>query len=219
MKALKTLSACALIVLLLAGCGGSPADDYFPLKEGLSRTYSIDGAIVKTVENFEVRKLDRKKVIPQKIDLNGVTSFSFIRETNKGQVLFATQTSKSAEPEILDTLVYIYKEPFKSGTSWEKDFTTTVMMESVTFPLTYVVQNKKETVTVPAGTFEKCMKVVAKGEVERDKGLLGTVKINIVKTDWYAPKVGLVKSVLHKSGNHMLIQDEESITQLTGYKK
>ncbi|MDZ7796704.1 MAG: hypothetical protein U5N56_06535 [Candidatus Marinimicrobia bacterium] len=61
--------------------------------------------------------------------------------------------------------------------------------------------------------------MVGRGEIEREKGLLGTVKVTIVKTDWYAPKVGLVKSIFHKTGNHMLVTEVKSITQLTGYKK
>jgi hypothetical protein len=93
------------------------------------------------------------------------------------------------------------------------------MMEEVSVPMTYEVQKGKETVTVPAGTFDKCIKVVGKGEVEREKGLFGTVKLTVVKTEWYADKVGLIKSVLHKSGNHMLISDEDVITQLTSYEK
>jgi hypothetical protein len=219
MKKLAMILMIGFAVSLFWGCGGSAADDYFPLKEGLSRTYSIDGATVQTVENFKARKLEKKKVIPQKIETNGSTSFIFIRETSKGQMLYAKQASNTAEPVLVDTTVYIYKEPFKPGTKWGGDITTTVMMETVTFPLNFEVQKQKETVTVPAGTFEKCVKVVGKGEIEREKGLLGTVKVTIVKTDWYAPKVGLVKSVFHKSGNHMLVTEVNSITQLTGYKK
>ncbi len=207
------------ILMLLTYTGILLAEDYVPLKKGLTRTYSIDGQTTKTVQNFEERKLGKKKVVPQKIEVNGSITFVFIRETKMGQILFATQGMDDTEPVILDTLVYINKTPFKTGTTWIEDYTTIVMLESVTFPLTYVVQKSKETVTVPAGTFEKCIKVIAKGEVERDKGLLGTVKVTIVKTDWYEQKIGLVKSAIHKSGNHMLIQEEKTITQLTGYKK
>jgi hypothetical protein len=194
------------------------ADDYLPLKKGLKRTYSINGSTIKTVENFEERKLGKKKVVPQKIEVNGATSFIFIQETRKGQVLYAEQAADAAEPTLLDELVYLNKE-LKTGNTWEGTFKTTLMMEEVSVPMTYEVQKGKETVTVPAGTFDKCIKVVGKGEVEREKGLFGTVKLTVVKTEWYADKVGLIKSVLHKSGNHMLISDEDVITQLTSYEK
>lgn len=216
---MKKLVTCLLVLFLFTTNGILLADDYLPLKKGLKRTYTINGEATQTVENFEERKLGKKKVVPQKIDINGLTSFMFVRDTKKGQVLFAKQDANDSEPVILDTLVYLNKGDLKSGTTWKRDYTTTLMMEKVTFPLTYEVQKNKETVTVPAGTFEKCIKVVAKGETEREKGLLGTIKLSVVKTEWYADKVGLVKSVLHKSGNHMLIADEETITQMTSYEK
>jgi len=215
---MKKITMVMFIIFLLTGASMLFADDYVPLKEGLKRTYSIDGTTTKIVENFEVRKLGKKKVVPQKIDVNGVTSFIFIQETKKGQVLYAKQSADDTEPIILDTLIYLNKD-FKSGSTWIRDYTTTLMMEKVTFPITYEVQKGKETVTVPAGTFDKCVKVVAKGEIEKNKGLLGTVKLMIDVTEWYDEKIGLVKSVVHKSGNHMLISEEKSITQLTSFEK
>jgi hypothetical protein len=188
------------------------------LKKGLKRTYSINGSTIKTVENFEERKLGKKKVVPQKIEVNGATSFIFIQDSKKGQVLYAEQGADAAEPTLLEDLVYLNKE-LKTGNTWEGTFKTTLMMEEVSVPMTYEVQKGKETVTVPAGTFDKCIKVIGKGEVEREKGLFGTVKLTVVKTEWYADKIGLIKSVLHKSGNHMLISDEDVITQLTSYEK
>ena len=194
------------------------ADNYLPLKKGLKRTYSINGSVTKTIENFEERKLGKKKVVPQKIEVNGATSFIFVRETKKGQLLYAKQAADAAEPMIMEDEIYLNKE-LKSGNTWERDYYTTLMMEDVTVPMTYEVQKGKETVTVSAGTFDKCIKVIAKGEVEKEKGLFGTVKLTIVKTEWYADKVGLIKSVTHKSGNHMLVGDEETIMQLTSYEK
>jgi hypothetical protein len=215
---MKKITTFVLILFLLSLSTALMADDYLPLKKGLKRTYSINGSTIKTVENFEERKLGKKKVVPQKIEVNGATSFIFIQETRKGQVLYAEQAADAAEPTLLDELVYLNKE-LKTGNTWEGTFKTTLMMEEVSVPMTYEVQKGKETVTVPAGTFDKCIKVVGKGEVEREKGLFGTVKLTVVKTEWYADKVGLIKSVLHKSGNHMLISDEDVITQLTSYEK
>jgi hypothetical protein len=215
---MKKITTFVLILFLLSLSTALMADDYLPLKKGLKRTYSINGSTIKTVENFEERKLGKKKVVPQKIEVNGATSFIFIQDSKKGQVLYAEQGADAAEPTLLEDLVYLNKE-LKTGNTWEGTFKTTLMMEEVSVPMTYEVQKGKETVTVPAGTFDKCIKVIGKGEVEREKGLFGTVKLTVVKTEWYADKIGLIKSVLHKSGNHMLISDEDVITQLTSYEK
>jgi len=215
---MKKLTLVISVLFLLTLTSTLFADDYLPLKKGLKRTYSINGETTKIVENFEERKLGKKKVVPQKIDVNGTTSFIFIRDTKKGQILFAQQDADAAEPTILEEEIYLNKD-LKSGNTWERDYNTTLMMESVTVPLTYEVQKGKETVTVSAGTFDKCIKVVATGEIEKEKGLFGTVKLTIVKTEWYADKVGLVKSVTKKTGNHMLVGEEETIMQLTSYEK
>jgi len=215
---MKKLTLVISVLFLLTLTSTLFADDYLPLKKGLKRTYSINGETTKIVENFEERKLGKKKVVPQKIDVNGTTSFIFIRDTKKGQILFAQQAADAAEPTILEEEIYLNKD-LKSGNTWERDYNTTLMMESVTVPLTYEVQKGKETVTVSAGTFDKCIKVVATGEIEKEKGLFGTVKLTIVKTEWYADKVGLVKSVTKKTGNHMLVGEEETIMQLTSYEK
>ncbi len=221
MRPIKTFAALLLLALLvLTSCGGPTSEDYFPLKKGYVWTYSIDnGAITKTVENFESRKLEKTRVIPQRTDIAGKNSFIFLSETGKGIIAFAAQAPDATEPAILENQEYVLKNPFSPGTSWDRQVKTTLMMEVLPLTLTFTVADKKETVTVPAGTFEKCVKVVGKGYVEKDKGLMGLVRVTVVQQDWYAPGVGLIKSVTNKSGNHMLIQPEESTVQLTGYKK
>jgi len=210
-----------LVVLLLMSYGGMllAGDDYFPLKKNYKWNYDVIIGEDKTVENFETRKLGKKKVVPQKITMGDVVYFDYLLDTKKGLVLYATQSSTDPEPVILDTLVYLYKKPFKAGTTWKSDITSILLMESVSVPLTYEIQKAKETITVQAGTFEKCLKVIGKGWIEKDKGLLGTIKLEIVHTNWFAPDVGFIKSHLHTSGNHMLIKDNDTYTQMTKFSK
>ena len=210
-----------LVVLLLMSYGGMllAADDYFLLKKNYKWNYDVIIGEDKTVENFETRKLGKKKVIPQKVTIGDVVYFDYLLDTKKGLVLYATQSSTDPEPVILDTLVYLYKKPFKAGTTWKSDITSTLLMESVSVPLTYEIQKAKETITVQAGTFEKCLKIIGKGWIEKDKGLLGTIKLEVVHTNWFAPDVGFIKSHLHTSGNHMLIKDNDTYTQLTKFSK
>jgi hypothetical protein len=210
-----------LVVFLLLSYSGMllAGDDYFPLKKGYKWEYDVILGDDKKVENFETRKLGKKKVIPQKVEQGDQVSFDYLLETKKGLVLYATQSSTDPEPVILDTLVYLYKNPFKAGTKWESTITSSLLMEQVSFPLSYEILKGTETITVQAGTFEKCIKVVGKGSVERDKGLLGTVKLEAVHTSWFAPNVGFIKSHLHTSGNHMLVKDTDTYTQLTKFSK
>ncbi|MCK4529863.1 MAG: hypothetical protein KAU44_01695 [Candidatus Marinimicrobia bacterium] len=219
MKKFTMLKIIALAMLLLIGTGLLAGDDYFPLKKNYKWNYDVIIGEDRTVENFETRKLGKKKVIPQKVTIGNVVYFDYLLDTKKGLVLYATQLSTDPEPVILDTLVYLYKKPFKAGTTWKSDITSTLLMESVSVPLTYEIQKAKETITVQAGTFEKCLKVIGKGWIEKDKGLLGTIKLEVVHTNWFAPDVGFIKSHLHTSGNHMLINDNDTYTQMTKFSK
>ncbi len=219
MKKLTLARIMGLAMLLLIGTRIMAADDYFPLKKGYKWNYDVVIGDDKTVENFEERKLGKKKVTPQKVTIGDAVSFDYLLDTKKGLVLYATQSSTDPEPVILDTLVYLYKNPFKAGTTWESNITSTLLMESVDIPLTYEIKKEKETITVQAGTFEKCIKVVGKGWIERDKGLLGTIKLEVVHTNWFAPNVGFIKSHLHTSGNHVLVKDNDTYTQLTSFSK
>lgn len=218
MKVFNHIMILVLAALTLLSCG-SQSKTYYPMNEGKTLAYSIDSDKIKTIEYFKNRKLEGKKVTPLKIDNNGEISFMFFLRDNKGVRIFAEQAADASEPQILENIEYLFTEPFKAGQSWERDLKVTLMMISEMVPMTYVVQKGTETVTVAAGTFEKCMKVIATGSIEREKGLWGTVKLDITRTDWYAPKVGLVKSVVHKVANHVLVPEETSITQLTGYSK
>jgi len=219
MKKFTIIKIIAPAMLLLIGTGLLAADDYFPLKKNYKWNYDVIIGEDKTVENFEIRKLGKKKVVPQKITIGDVVYFDYLLDTKKGLVLYARQSSTDLEPVILDTLVYLCKKPFKAGTTWKSDITSTLLMENVSVPLTYEIQKSKETITVQAGTFEKCLKVIGKGWVERDKGLLGTIKLEVVHTNWFAPDVGFIKSHLHTSGNHMLVKDTDTYTQLTKFSR
>jgi len=219
MKKFTMIKIIVLAMLLLFGTGLIAGDDYFPLKKNYKWNYDVIIGEDKTVENFETRKLGKKKVIPQKVTIGDAVSFDYLLDTKKGLVLYATQSSTDPEPVILDTLVYLYKKPFKAGTTWKSDITSTLLMESVSVPLTYEIQKAKETITVQAGTFEKCIKIIGKGWIEKDKGLLGTIKLEIVHTNWFAPNVGFIKSHLHTSGNHMLVKDNDTYTQMTSFSK
>ena len=218
MKIFNHVMIFVLASLTLLSCG-SQSKTYYPMHEGKTLTYSIDSEKIKTIEYFKDRKLEGKKVTPLKIDNNGEISFMFFLRDNKGVRIFAEQTATSSEPKVLEKVEYLFTEPFKPGQSWERDLQATLMMVSEMVPMTYVIQKGTESVTVAAGTFDKCMKVIATGSIEREKGLWGTVKLDVTRTDWYAPKVGLVKSVVHKVANHVLVPEETSITQLTGYSK
>ncbi|MCS6862084.1 MAG: hypothetical protein NZT92_17405 [Abditibacteriales bacterium] len=88
----------------------------------------------------------------------------------------------------------LLKKTLKEGDTWEVG---TLRQEKLSMPARAKVA-AFEDVTVPAGTFKQCLKLVREvteptGQVEGGGFLLDVKKGNMTSTQWYAPGVGLVK--------------------------
>ncbi|RKY53292.1 MAG: hypothetical protein DRP93_06805, partial [Candidatus Neomarinimicrobiota bacterium] len=81
MKKFTIIKIIAPAMLLLIGAGLLAADDYFPLKKNYKWNYDVIIGEDKTVENFEIRKLGKKKVVPQKITIGDVVYFDYLLDT------------------------------------------------------------------------------------------------------------------------------------------
>lgn len=207
-----------LFALFLASCGVN-ITDYYPLKEGMSWEYRIDKSQTQDIENFAPRDMGGIEVIPQKIENSAGTAFHFVTKDKDGIYTYAYQAPSATEPKVLPEADYILKNPLKPGKSWEESASVQLLLESIPYAMVYLVESKSETVTVPAGTFENCLLIKGSGLAQSDKGALGIIKISITEDNWYAPGVGLVKSVRKQSGNHVLAGSGETLVQLLSWKK
>ena len=219
MKAFNHILVITLAALTLLSCGSSQSKTYMPTKEGLSLTYNVDGDYETKMEYFETRDLNGENVIPMKIEQSGIISFLFYQKDKKGLKIYATQLPNIPEPAILSEEKYKYMDPIKPGKTWEQNYATTLMMAKEEVPLTYEILKEKETVTVAAGTFEDCLKISANGSIQREKGLWGTITLQVNIDEWYAPGIGLIKSVTHREADHVMVGEETTIMQLTAYEK
>jgi hypothetical protein len=65
--------------------------------------------------------------------------------------------------------------------------------------MSYRIESITDSVDVPAGHFENCIKVVAEGEIEVfTDAVHGMKQIPLSVEEWYAPGVGLVKQVRYE---------------------
>lgn len=227
---MKSQSSVLFIVLLamvfFISCSKG-TESYYPLKEGLTWTYQVTGSSTFgsseaqkiVVTNFASRDLKDKKVTPQKMDVNGQTSFSFIAEDENGILEYASQNSGAPEPEIKATATYILKNPIQVGTTWEDKTETATLREKVPFTLKSTIESKDEIVTVPAGTFKGCVKVKGTGSAQKNYGLFGVAKIKIEQSYWLSPGVGMIKSIHKESCNHVMVGSGEIALQLESFKK
>lgn len=210
----------ALLAALIAsgGCGITP-ESYYPMKEGSESSYRVN-TILSTLDGKSGKLLTEKKegrfssrflpkqelkgktVIPRKDVLDGTqTSYSYILKENKGLAMYAYQGTDAGEPEIFSEPSYLIKSPLNVGESWT-GFGKSHLAKDQTVPMKTKITIAKTPVDVPAGKFKECLEIRSEGVNDFDVPPFGKVTIRAVTVRWFAPKVGLVKEIVHEESTH-----------------
>jgi hypothetical protein len=221
-----TLASLLFVMVFVGGCGKG-SDSYYPLDEGRTWEYQFSASSMLgpggtqkiVITNLPDRELAGKKVTPQKVDVGGVSTFSFILEDANGICEYASQERGAPEPEIKPNPSYILRNPVKAGTTWQEQTRTHILQENVPFTLTSTIEGTDETITVPAGTFKSCVKVKGSGNAQKKLGILGDAQITVEQYTWFAPGVGMIKFMQKESSNHMMVGSGEIAFQLESFKK
>jgi hypothetical protein len=150
------------------------------------------------------RELEGKQVIPQRTEINGQTIFSFVGTDAEGIFILAYQRPDSATPEIVTPIAYLLRHPYKQGTTWQRQSSFLGSSGRDVPILQTTIEGTDETITVPAGTFSDCLKVVARGD--QRGGSMGQSTTKIEASSWYCPRVGLVKSLSKIGGGGFSLQ-------------
>ena len=90
------------------------------------------------------------------IDIRQQSSFSFFASDDTGVYECARQSVDDVEPKMLSWPEYYLKYPLKVGASW--DGGREAALKNAIIPTTTTIESLDETVTVPAGTFQHCVK-------------------------------------------------------------
>ena len=113
--------------------------------------------------------------------------------------------SQSLHPEFHEEKQLIIPAELSLETEWEHITFTRLLQKTgppqktvfkivAEIPLEIEIESLSETVTVPAGRFENCLKVSMEGFVFKNAGnYIGLTMVSVEQTNWYAPGVGLVK--------------------------
>ncbi len=174
-----------LVSSFLVACGGS-SHTLYPLNEGHTCEYQVSISTMAhnagftpmkfdtrmTVTNMPQRDLNGKRVTPQRADISQQSQFTFMAEDNTGLYEYARQTAGAVEPEILSTPVYYLKSPLKAGATWDGETETSLLRRKISISTKVSVEAMQDIVTVPAGTFDDCVKTktLGKGEEGRNGG-------------------------------------------------
>jgi hypothetical protein len=212
--------AATLLFFLLPGasCFGEPAESYYPLKEGTTWVYSVSsnkpGAPKITVTNLVPRELQGKSATPRKWEVGGGVKYYFVAKDDGGVYRYAEQKGDTGEPQIISPKVYYLKNPVDQGTTW--DISTKMGEDELKVNIT--VESIRETVQVPAGTYKECVKLKHEGAVQAKEG--GGAGLSLTAYEWYAPGVGLVKSMftIKKSAKGEAGSTESTTYQLQSFK-
>jgi len=193
----------------------SNSKNYFPLDEGKRWEYQF---FLKTGEdwnlgpvskmsgeriltNFPQRELKGEKVTPQqredKVHGSSSISFYFYIKDQNGIYEFAHQKPGQVEPKIAYDIIIKY--PIKIGNRWQETETSEFEPE-ISIPVESTIESINEVVTVPAGTFEGCLKIKTVGFAEKDTSgewrPKETVRIDKECYTWFAPGIGIIKVIL-----------------------
>lgn len=201
---------------------------YFPLTKGSKWTYESATKAVVNVGGMEINVQDSKGTTTEEIvgdsedvkDPKGVMVQRSVK-SEKGIVngqdgqMDVTETihigwngewlslhqqkiegvpGRAAHTEKYSPPLRLLKKTLKEGDTWEVG---TLRQEKLSMPMRVKVA-AFEDVTVPAGTFKQCLKLVQEvtepsGQVEGGGFVLDVKKGNLTSTAWHAPGVGLVK--------------------------
>lgn len=220
-------AALLLPLLAFAGCGGG-VPDYFPLDPGQSWDYRISFKIkgevrehrlllgslpAKTVEGkvyYPRRRLDGNVEYHERTD-DGVLRVDPV-SGRRERVLPTGPAPGGAWHG--NTHIYFLEVTGVFTPTFEKR-----VQESI--PFDYVIESAEDTVTVAAGTFERCLRVKSSGSMFAGgtlRDFMGIRFIKVEQTEWYAPGVGLVKRVRNEFTTPAEWSNEY-VMELVGYNR
>jgi hypothetical protein len=204
----------AALVLAATGLGlaacGKGESDYFPLRPGWTWEYrvttdiqSVGQEVSKILVNDRPKTdLDGKNVVPRLAQDGRVYYYAALPE---GVALVASREDSETSPTPPGE--FVLKYPLEKGAAWRVASHTHLLRRQeitqrgvknvpviVPIDLTYTVEALDDAVTVPAGTFRRCLRLHAEGTTRFDMGeRIGPVILTVKSDEWFAPGVGLVK--------------------------
>lgn len=187
------------------------AGQYYPLEEGRKWEYQTFQKDLRGIgtERFNwgrtalaPRILLDKKVVPLQY---GNGALKFIIEDDIGIGLYAHQGIKDTGPNFFQPTDYFLKYPLKIGVMRQVKGITKFLKHPVSVDKTESIETLTDVVTVPAGTFENCIRIKSYGKttVSAEGPFRAIAHVEVEGVDWYAPNIGWVKGILTEQTNDL----------------
>ena len=207
--ALASFIAAALLAACTAGPQTDP-DDYFPLDDGHVWTYRVTTTSdddIPRVRTFTIHARGAQNMGGDPAHRRHTSDGTdyWLRSDKTGIYRIATRNPLDLNALVDDPHRYVLQKPYQPGTSWQATTTAYVLQRRnevpkeirrthKPFPMTYTIAAMDEKLVVPAGTFERCMRVEGKAAVRvYVDAQFAWRDIPLTTQEWYCPGVGLAK--------------------------
>ena len=227
------LAAC----VLLAACKpGQDSQSYFPLAPGARWTYAVqtdaDGTSSRqqqTISVLDERRHDGKPLFIRRSETPGNIGIEYWLRAQPDGIVRIAQRMDLEEIATLDAAPRtVLKLPLAVGASWRTPTVTYTVMHKNEYPrevkygrgmpMVYTVEALDEKLTVPAGSFEHCARVVGQAELTLfTDPVRGFNKVPVTTTEWYCRGVGLVKLERMESLATMFYTGGKVVMELVEY--
>jgi hypothetical protein len=219
------------LVFFLTACT-EKTQSYYPFDVGYRWEYK---AILTTMDstanqkyifqNYPEKIINEQKVFVQK----SLTGSEYIyRDDESGVYQLGFIAGHDVDQTFISDKHYLFQKPLHVGKEWRDIITTralanggprgVVIVEDV--PVKVVLEAVDDKVKVAAGSFKNCLRIVQSGEITIPVGkyqYIQKTKITVKNTAWYAPGVGLVKSIRIEDTESRLLDHGEYQVELASF--
>lgn len=208
MKSKRNLIIFAVFIIYLTACSNNETS-YFPLNEGYKWQYDVS---LITMDGLSKQKYIFNNLGKRKLDGNEV----YLRESLDDSILYYSNTDEGIHylGKLDSQKIYSEFNPDKRlvipatlnvGNEWTYKSLThllqktgppqkTVFRITAEIPLEIKIESLNDSITVPAGRFDNCLKISMGGfEFINAGNYIGLTMVSVEQTNWYAPGIGLVK--------------------------
>ncbi|MEJ2592862.1 MAG: hypothetical protein P8178_15970 [Candidatus Thiodiazotropha sp.] len=199
------------LCVLLSTCAKSPAPgDFFPLGSGLSWRYEVTRVFKSRIEHAAFSEVNLERVEygghQATVRRTGEDNHYYVTRRGDGIYRVAKRNVAQSAPHQDKEPRLILPLPPRVGATWSNHSQPYALRRihpyedsltrGVGFDMTYQLVANDDSVEVPAGRFEHCLRVEGSAQLSiYSDARRGYQEIPIRTTEWYAPGVGLVKLV------------------------
>lgn len=224
----KTYSS--LILILLSACSSEQNTSYFPLEEGWQWRYQVtkttrDG--VRQQKYIYIGLADRiieGQTMAVRKSADG--SIFYYHESEEGLLYLGKEIQSGIERKFHRDEHLVLRYPLEKGSQWQDTTQTRLLVKTgppqktefkieAEISLDVSVDAIDDTISVPAGIIPHCIKIIKQGAEFKDAGnYIGRTIVRVKETSWYAPGIGLVKSVREETTENQALDKGQLIIEL-----